>query len=217
MARCGDLSGGISELVGVARAAVAVAGAAYAVKILDDAFDRPDPVPPARLAYALAALAAGAAADRALALAGFLASYAWGMASGTRGVEAADRLPTGLRGWAESLLALAVAAWAAGPAGAAAAVLAVGAVQLLDDLWDWPADRRAGARSLAQRWGRPGAVLAAAGFSACALALDPWVAAWLLAAGATASWVTREPSPGSARPEARRKGHARAERGTGLE
>lgn len=185
------MCGGSFELWALVRAAVAVGGTAYAVKVMDDGLDEPETVSAARVAYALAALAVAAAADRSLALAGFFASYAWGMAAGPRAFRGGDRLPSGLFGWMESLAALALAGWVAGPRPGLAALCAAGAVQCADDVLDGAADRRAGARSVALRWGRPAAAMLGAGLGLLGLAADAFTAGWLLAGGVAASWLTR--------------------------
>jgi hypothetical protein len=172
--------------------ALAAAGAAVAVKLMDDELDRERdaaagfPNLAARLqrgttAYALAALCLGCAAAAATAVPLVLAAYAVGMG------RDATRQPSGLPGWLEGLLALAVVALAFGPRRAAAAVAAVTAIQLTDDWVDWRAD--AGYRH--GRLPRPAnAALAVAAWTAAA-ALDPLQAAAVAVAGGVIAWLTR--------------------------
>lgn len=161
--------------------AVAVVAAAAAVKLMDDVIDLPEDrrrgqrswarrLGRGATAYALLFLAVGAAADAAVTVAFFTASYAWGMAGAGRA-----RMPSGLPGWAETGLAGLLGLAAAGLLLMLAALAAVGAVHLLDDVVDRRTDPHRGAK-------------AAAGFALAliGLALNPPLAALALAVGALA-------------------------------
>ncbi len=156
-------------------AAATLAG--VAVKLMDDALDRRlDEAggrenSAARLgesvtAYALAALALGAAAEWRIAVSVFLAAYAVGMAGGLFG-----RLPSGLLGWQEAALALALGLLAVGVRGMGGSLLMVAGAQLADDLLDRSED---GEWDGAWVWGLgiPGASLGLALVWLAAAALD---------------------------------------------
>jgi len=165
------------------------------VKLLDDALDEPEGGPPGRPAYAMLALALACLMQAGLAAGLFLASYAWGMVQ-----HLADRHPTGLPGWAESLIALALGTAFLGWRLMAAAFLLVGCLQCLDALVDLPADRRRSGPSLALRFGAGETALAGAAMGLAAAALAPGLAAAVLGSGASLIWLTR---PRPARPAER--------------
>lgn len=170
----------------------ATAAVAFAVKLMDDGLDRERdaaagfPNWAASLgrgapAYALLALAVACALSPARAVPLFLAAYAVGMG---RGIE---RQPSGLPGWLEALVALAISAALFGPLRAAAAAAAILAVQWTDGLLDWRAD--AGYRP-APLPVAPLAALALAGWAA-AFALDPLQAGTVAVCGFGIAWATR--------------------------
>lgn len=184
--------GGISETALPAWATlVRDLGAAFltglAVKIMDDFMDAPldqcrglqtvaQRLGTASLPYALAAIAAGAALNHRWAISLFLASYALGMA-----VDLGRRLPTGLLGYQEALVALGASLVLYGPVRTAAAVAIVTAIQMTDDLLDWREDRLAGGGALTRKLGLFEALLVLAISGGVALLADfgMAVAAWV--------------------------------------
>lgn len=166
-----------AALRSLARQMVAVAAVAVAVKLMDDVLDAPydrvrgapnwaASLGRAATPYAMVLLVLGVAAHAQLAAALFLAAYAWGMAGDWR-----QRMPTGLKGWHESGLALAVS-WAA--AGTTLTVLAVSLVGALHWADQW-LDREAPAAGAAGAVPPAVLPLAVAGLALVGLALDPWL------------------------------------------
>jgi hypothetical protein len=171
----------------------AVAAAALAVKLMDDGLDLerdrtagfPNwaaPLGRGAPAYALLALAAACALSASRAVPLFLAAYAVGMG---RSIE---RQPSGLPGWVEGALALALAWLLFGLVRAAASAAAMIALQWTDGLLDWRADAGYRVPPLAPV---PLAALAAAAWTATA-ALDPLLAATVAACGLAIALLTRQ-------------------------
>lgn len=171
----------------------AVAATAIAVKLMDDTLDQARdraagfPNWAAALgrgapAYALLALAVACAISTTRAIPLFLAAYAVGMG------RSMERQPSGLPGWVEGALALAISVAAFGLIRAAAAAAAMIAVQWTDGLVDWRSD--GGYRTVAVGRGLL-AVLALAAW-ATALALDPIQAAAAAACGVGIALATRQ-------------------------
>lgn len=174
--------------VGWGRKMVAVAAVALAVKLMDDVLDAPrdrvrgEPNWAATLGraatpYAMVLLVLGTAAHAPLAAALFLAAYAWGMAG-----DRWERMPSGLLGWQESALAVAVSWAAAGTALTVMAVSLVGALHWADQWLD------GGAATTGPPLVLP---LAAAGLALVALAVDPWLFLGGALVGGAISWTTR--------------------------
>ncbi len=170
----------------------ATAAVAIAVKLMDDGLDRerdlaagfPNwaaPLGRGAPAYALLALAVACALSPACAVPLFLAAYAIGMGRGH------ERQPSGLPGWLEGVVALAIAAAFFGLVRAAAAAAAIAAVQATDGLLDWRAD--AGYRPLPLPVA-PLVALAAAAWAA-AFALNPLQAGAVAACGCGIALATR--------------------------
>lgn len=146
-------------MLDAATAALATALCAAAVKLLDDFLDQDLDRAAGRpnlaavfgngsVVYAAVLLGLASGINAPLSLALFFASYAIGMVN-----ELGRLLPSRLSGWQESLLALAAGAYIAGLTTALFALFFVLAIQLLDDCLDLTADRRAGQRNFAVRFG----------------------------------------------------------------
>lgn len=169
---------------------------AVAVRLLDDYLDEAQPVPgsasgAARAVYAAACVAAAAGLAPGPSVCLFLGAYAVGMTS-----VPLERLPTRLPGWAESLVALALAAITGGPALAGGAASAMGAVQAFDDFWDTPRDRAAAKSTLALAIGPWPALGVAVCLAAASLGLSFPVGLASLAAGAAFVVGDRGDRPG---------------------
>ncbi|SFU76639.1 hypothetical protein [Alicyclobacillus macrosporangiidus] len=150
------MSGGLLEW-GIPFLTMLLAGAA--IKLMDDHLDAEYDVcrgeqtlairfGRAVLPYTMVAGLLAAAADHRLACALFFASYAVGMFS-----RLGERLPTGLPAWAETLLAVALAALVSGWQWALWALALMAAIDWTDDLADAAKDALTGQRNLALRVG----------------------------------------------------------------
>jgi 1,4-dihydroxy-2-naphthoate octaprenyltransferase len=100
------------------------------------------------LPYALFGFGFAVALAPDVALALFLAAYAIGM-----GHDLKEIMPTRLPGWAESIIALCLSAWAASIGLTVWALFVMATIQQLDDLMDLQHDRRSGQNNLANRFG----------------------------------------------------------------
>lgn len=190
----GDLGGVALGTLG--RKMVAVATVAAAVKLMDDVLDAPhdrvrgapnwaESLGRSATPYAMLLLVIGTAAHGPLAAALFLAAYAWGMAGDWR-----QKMPSGMQGWQESALALAVSWAAAGTADTVLAISLVGALHWIDEWLDGGALVTGAAAAV------PPVLfpLAAAALALVGLAVD----AWLFLGGAVVGGlitVTTRPRP----------------------
>jgi len=156
------LSSGIFE---ACRDILALFSIGLAIKLMDDHLDREE-ADGARLplaarlgrgvcAYTVLSYALAAWLKPSWAWTLFLASYACGMLG-----SGAWRLPSGLPGWLETVLAFALGVTAAGWREMASSTAFVMGVQLWDDVVDFARDRYLTRANLAQRWGRVEAALA---------------------------------------------------------
>ncbi len=128
-----------------------------AVKLMDDGLDNsPADGTPARLPYALVGLTAGALLCLPWTASLFLSAYAVGM-----GYSLTDRMPTGLTGWQESLLATGFGIALLGPQEMFGSLLVMLCIQLADDACDQARDAWLGRPNLARRYGSVETVLAA--------------------------------------------------------
>ncbi|MGI6343968.1 MAG: hypothetical protein ACOX18_02735 [Bacillota bacterium] len=149
----------------------------WSIRLLDDAIDQEvDKVSGRRnlaqelgsgtVAYALAALTAGALLAPRIALPLFAAAYLLGMGNDR------SRLPSHLPAWFEGLFLWGLAALCCGWRLALSALSAVLAVQLIDDLLDRHVDAKI-RPSLASALGTPGAILFAVSAAAGTWFLSP--------------------------------------------
>ena len=152
-----------------------------AIKLMDDFVDA---APGERwggersaLPYALLFFAGGAAPNSSLTVSLFLAAYALGMA-----YDYAEKMPSGLLGYQESLLVVALGIVVLGWSEIAGSLLIIASIQLLDDVRDQQEDRYSGQKNLARRWGRVEAGLLAAITFLATLLLAPVKAVATLAA-----------------------------------
>lgn len=138
---------------------LAVILCAAAVKLLDDWLDQDHDLVagptnlavllgPGTTVYAALLLAMAAAINAHVSLALFFASYSIGMFNDFGRV-----LPSRLRGWQEALLVCGLGTVLLGWRIMLFSLLFIAAVQLFDDCIDLAADRRAGQRNLASRFG----------------------------------------------------------------
>lgn len=174
------MSGAIFESgPAAARLLAAVVAAGVAIKLMDDYLDQEldallgrrtlaAAVGPGTVAYAMAALALAMLLDGPAAGSLFLAAYAVGMAH-----DPAGRLPTGLAGWQEAMVAAGAGALLAGLRVMAAALASMLFIQCVDDLRDAAEDARRGHGSLAARLGRVETGLVAAAALVAGLLIHP--------------------------------------------
>ena len=186
------------------RCFLAAVFAGFAIKIMDDWIDSDHLRDSAFLSllgkgslpYALALLALAASVDRAVACSVFLVSYAMGMAW----TGACDRLPSGLQGWQESLVAVACSFVTTGVRTTATAGLVIAAVQGFDDVMDLRAGKEKTSH-IASLFGSFETTVGSAALLALGVALNV-VQAIGMAAAATVVWLVEialERSHGSGR------------------
>lgn len=138
----------------------------------------------ATLPYALVLLGLGMALATRVSLAMFLAAYSLGMAG-----DLSRRLPTGLKGYQESLVTVGLGAMVSGWRTMAAALAVVVWLQAADDLVDRSLDRRARSFNLAEFFGGWEAALGALTLWFISLSLDgELTAAATLVAVALVGW-----------------------------
>lgn len=176
---------------------IAALGAGIAVKLMDDALDADrDAAIGLRnwahrlgrgtTAYALLSLAVGVAAQTEWAIALWCAAYAVGMRPDWQA-----RLPLLLRGWQETLLALAVGVSVGGVQFMIAAAALVTAIQVLDDWLDRSEDGQTPASQI-DSVPAMASLLGAAALGLAGAALQPEGAAATAVAAALIQWAGRK-------------------------
>lgn len=160
-----SLLGGVGQDAGISSYGSLLAAFAglwtvgLAIRLMDDYLDAPIdllqgvPTPAHRfgsasLPYALAGLSIGSLLSSKLTAAVFLSAYAIGMAG-----ELTRVLPSRLRGYEESLLAIVIGALGAGPLIMTWALMTMFTIQALDDLIDLRIDSYTGGRNWCHRYG----------------------------------------------------------------
>lgn len=143
-----------------------------AIKIMDDYLDREEnslarKLDVAALPYSLLLTVAAAGLAPYYSLPLFLASYSCGMTADYR-----EKLPTGLAGWQESLLALVLSLCFFGWRTTASAAVVILFIQLLDDFRDLRKDRLVSRSNLVHVLGPSAAAMAMAVLAAWSCALD---------------------------------------------
>jgi 4-hydroxybenzoate polyprenyltransferase len=150
---------GISSYSNLLATLVGVCAVGLAIRLMDDFLDaaldlRQGLQTPAHrfgsasLPYALAGLSVGSLLAPRLAATLFLGAYAVGMAS-----DPTRALPSGLRGYQESLLAMLIGTLGAGPMLMTWAMTMMIAIQALDDLVDLRIDKHTGGRNWCHLYG----------------------------------------------------------------
>lgn len=175
---------------------VAVAATVLAVKLMDDVLDAPrdrvrgqpnwaQGLGRATTPYALLCLVVGAAVHSTTTVSLFLAAYGWGMV-GDRGAV----MPSGLKGWQESALAIALSVEATGIAATVFALTLVGAAHLADEWLDRPASAVASGRIVGAG---PPALLPVLVLllTLCGLLLQPLLFVWGAVVSGTVMLLTR--------------------------
>lgn len=176
---------------------VAILCAGMAIRLMDDVVDRAsdksiglvtsvDQLADTALVYALAALATGAFLAPALVGALFLAAYAVGM-----GGDLKRRLPSGLSGYQESVLVIAIGIAGAGVWIMSWAVAVMVALQAIDDLRDLTIDGRTGSRNMCQVLGQGEVILLGLLALLTSLNLSLALTSVALLIAVTVSWATR--------------------------
>lgn len=172
-------SGWVAFLIEITVLALALTLTGASIKLMDDTMDaeldreRNQPnwsasLGPAAVPYALFLLVVGTALAPRESAAIFLATYGVGMAG-----EFRRRMPTGLKGYEESLVALLAGVVLLGPRLMLWAASLMLSAQLADDLLDLKEDRDAGFSNLAAALGSWESGLAAAGLWLVSLLLEP--------------------------------------------
>lgn len=200
----GIFDGGTSSLSvgGVVSMLVAVLGSGIAIKLMDDFIDRridalagvstwAARIGDGAVAYALVALTIGMLVDASVAGPLFLSAYAVGMAH-----ELGRRLPTGLLGWHESVIAVGLAALLGGVIATGAALAVVTFVQCMDDVLDARTDRLRGSRSLVRTLGVVETLLLGLAAFIVASALAPLLTAAVVVVTATLERLAARTAPG---------------------
>lgn len=168
------MSGAISELC---REFGAVLLTGVVVKTMDDYLDEacvppelacPSPLSDrAVLPYCLAVFGLATWLGVTTSFSLFLASYCLGMVYDMR-----DKTPSGLRGYQESLLAVAAGVFLMGWREMLGGLCAIGAIQCFDDVLDYPKDLAATVRSVAVSLGRVEALAMGIGSFTVGLIVD---------------------------------------------
>lgn len=182
-----------------------VCAVGIAVKLMDDFIDRrldavggvttwASVVGDGVLPYAMFTLAVAMLISGRLAGTLFLAAYALGMAHDLR-----RKLPSGLEGWHESVLALSLGALLGGVGRMVASLAVLTFVQCVDDVVDDDADRVRGSRSLVALIGRTETMLLAVVALVVAASLAPRMTTAALVATAVvlhaADWLAMRYAP----------------------
>lgn len=190
-------AGTFEALISVARLPASVLAAGVAIKLMDDFLDgagdrRAGTVTVAArigagvLPYCLLALTVALLLEPQVTGALFLGAYAIGMAH-----DLDRRLPTGLKGWQESLLAAGIAVVGAGWAMATAAIASMLFVQCVDDMADAPGDHVRGQANLVNALGRVETTFVAMASLIVAAGLAPSLTTAVIVAVTVIEWLFR--------------------------
>lgn len=190
-------AGTFEALIGAVRLPASVLAAGVAIKLMDDFLDgagdrRAGTVTVAArigagvLPYCLLALTVALLVEPRVAGALFLGAYAIGMAH-----DLDRRLPTGLRGWQESLLAAGISVIGAGWAVATAGVATMLFVQCVDDLADSEDDRVRSQANLAHALGPVETAFVATASAIVAVGLAPSLTVSVIVAVPVIEWLLK--------------------------